>query len=337
MRKLLYFLPLVCLFTACEVEFSPNAKWKNIPVVYCLLDQDDDTTWARVQRCYLSDGSIYDYGQISDSINYPQGSITVSLLAYQDGVLKDSMAFQYGTRNIDSGNFASAGQPLYWFETKKRLKEEYSYVLTVRNAADGSILATTDPISLIKKSSGKLYSKPSITILNEDDTIGGGFAFYDNTGTSSTTLYCYMKWPTMENARLYQPIVRFYYKRQGVTEHIDIKCPAVSSKYNDTYYSRDLFLNDVRDRLKDDTARKHYIPRVDLYLTACTEDLNAHLSTVASGSALSQNTDVYNNIKGGVGLFAARRTHLYMRMPSDASPGERGLLYHLMNLGVGIY
>lgn len=334
MRKILFFIPLVLLFTACEVEFSPNAEWKNIPAVYCLLDQDDDTTWVRVQRCYLTNGNIHDYGRESDSINYPQGSIIVSLLAYQNGVQKDSMAFQYTTRNVDSGNFSYNAQPLYWFETRNCLNDDYTYVLTIRNAADGTILATTDPIALIKKPSEKLFSKPSVTIINGNDTIGGGFAFYDSDGSS---LCCYMKWPALENARLYQPIVRFYYERQGIVEHVDLKCPTVPSKRTETYYSRGLFLSELKNMLQADTARKRYIPRVDLYLTACTEDFNVYLSTVVSGSAISQNTDVYNNIKGGVGVFAARRRHLFMRMPSDDSVAPRGLLTSLINLGVGIY
>ena len=153
MRKILYFIPIVLLLSACEVEFSPNASWKNVPVVYCLLDQDDDTTWVRVQRCYLAEDNIYNYGQNSDSINYPQGSISVSLLAYENGVQKDSMAFKYTTRDRDTGNFASTAQPLYCFRTKNRLNENYTYVLTVRNTADNSVLATTDPIALIKQTS----------------------------------------------------------------------------------------------------------------------------------------------------------------------------------------
>lgn len=335
MRKLLYFLPLIFLFASCEVEFSPNAKWKNIPVVYCLLDQDDDTTWVRVQRCYLAEGSIYDYGQISDSINYPQGAIDVLLHVYENGKLKDSVVFNYMERNVSSGLFAQNNQPIYWSETKGKLKESYTYALIVRNAADGAVLATTDPIPLIKKNEAKLFTKPSITIY-DGDTIGS-FAFYDNMGTSSTTLYCYMKWNALENARLYQPIVRFYYEEQGVRMHVDLKCPAVSAKSTDTYYSRDLFLNELKQQLQADTARKRYIPQVDLFLTACTEDLNTYLTTVTSGSAVSQNAEVYNNIKGGVGLFAARRTHLYSRMPADASLGDRGLLHFLEELGVGLY
>ena len=59
-----HFAPLILiaaslLLSACEVEFSPNAEWREIPVVYCVLDQDDDTTFVRVERCFLGEGNIY--------------------------------------------------------------------------------------------------------------------------------------------------------------------------------------------------------------------------------------------------------------------------------------
>ena len=64
------------LAASCEVDFSPNAPYRETPVVYCLLDQDDDTTWVRVERCFLEEGSIYNYGSDGQLYNYPQGRVT---------------------------------------------------------------------------------------------------------------------------------------------------------------------------------------------------------------------------------------------------------------------
>ena len=30
-------------FASCKVEFSPNAPWKDVPSVYCVLDIQEDT------------------------------------------------------------------------------------------------------------------------------------------------------------------------------------------------------------------------------------------------------------------------------------------------------
>lgn len=336
MRKILFFLPLAILFISCEVEFSPNAEWKNIPVVYCLLDQDDDTTWVRVQRCYLVDDNIYNFGQVSDSINYPQGTISVSLLAYENGVRKDSMEFQYVTRDIDSGNFAYQAQPLYCFETRNRLKENYSYVLTVRNVSDGSVIVSTDPIALIKKTDERLIVKPEVTVVN-GDTIRdiSGLKFNTYVGRENC---CEIQWRPLENARLYQPRVRLYYAAQGQTKYIDLLCPKATSKTNTIYYSQSKFLADVKSMLEADTARKRYLGKVDLYLDCCTEELNVYISNATNASFDSYAQETFNNIHGGIGVFAARRTHLYKRMPSDMSMvPEKGLYWFLTELGVGFY
>lgn len=321
------------MMSSCEVEFSPNAEWKNVPVVYCLLDQDDDTTWVRVQRCYLSEGNIYQYGSCSDSINYPQGSISVALLVYADGTLKDSIAFTYTERDRDSGAFAYKAQPIYYALTKNKLRDDYTYVLNVRSTADGKLLATTDPIRLIKKVSGSLITKPSVTVMPSGDTLGG---FYFNDGDPTTGAVCLIQWNRLENARVYQPIVRFYYESGGVTHSLDLFCPRVTSSLSEVRYSREQFLTDIKEKLKNDTTTKHYIPHVDIYLTCCSEELNAYMSTTSQGSSINQEHEAFSNIIGGVGVFAARRTHLCKGMPSDNSiqPGV-GLCDLLLNLGVG--
>lgn len=335
MKKYLYIIGCLTamMMSGCEVEFSPNAEWKNVPVVYCLLDQDDDTTWVRVQRCYLSEGNIYQYGSCSDSINYPQGSINVALLAYQDGTLKDSIAFIYTERDRDSGAFAYTAQPVYYALTKNKLRENYTFVLKVRNTADGTLLASTEPISLIKKTSGTLISKPSITVMPSGDTLGG---FYFNDGDPTTGAYCLIQWNPLANARLYQPIVRFYYESEGNVHYVDLLCQRVTASSSEVRYPREQFLTDLKTKLQDDPSVKHYIPHVDIYLTCCSEELNAYITTSSQGTSINQEHESFSNIIGGIGVFAARRTHLYKGMPSDYSlqPGA-GLYDLLLNLGVG--
>lgn len=338
MKPIRYFLASLLLtpflLTSCEVEFSPNAEWKNVPVVYCLLDQDDDTTWVRVQRCYLAEGNIYQYGSNSDSINYPQGSIQVALLAYDNGTLKDSMPFIYTERDRDSGDFAYQAQPVYYCVTTNRLRESYTYALRVYNTVDGSLLADTKPISLIKKNSGSLITKPSITVTPSNDTLGG-FYFNEMDPISGTQTACLIQWNLLENARLYQPMVRFYYEAEGEIRHVDLLCPRASSRTSEVRYSRQTFLDDLKLRFQDDTTAKRYIPQVDIFLTCCSEELNAYLSLAAQSN---QDHEVFNNIIGGVGVFAARRTHLFKHMPADNSiqPGN-GLKDLLIHLDVGFY
>ena len=50
-----------------------------------------------------------------------------------------------------------------------------------------------------------------------------------------------------------------------------------------------------------------------------------------------QDNPTYSNIKGGVGIFGSRRSHIVINMPCD-SVGKPGYIPdRLYNLGVGFY
>lgn len=321
------------LLASCDVEFSPNASWKEVPVVYCLLDQDDDTSWVRVEKCYLSDGDIYSPGRISDSVNYPEGSIQVSLIVFDTlGNRVDSIPFSYTTRNHVAGNFANIDQPVYF--STERLDTTRRYQLRVRHTSDGELVAmSVDTIPLICQVKPSIIKKPSITYM-PDGTPRGQFAFYDPHST------CSIEWDTLRFGRRYQPVVRFYYAVDGDTLYVDLHAPDAVSKGTastlSVKYSRYAFLSDLKTKLKDKPGTKKYLKMVDVYLTVSSEDYNAYVSSLNVGASISQGREPYTNIDGGIGVFASRRTHLYKWMPADSSSKADGLYTHLRNLGVGI-
>ena len=321
-------------FTSCEVEFSPNASWKEIPVIYCVLDQDDftagDTTWVRVERCYLGDGSIYTYSSISDSINYPQGSIDVRILVYRNGACIDSIQCRDTLREREDGDFAHHLQPIYY--TTQRLQEDCYYKVEVRRAESRSLMAYTDSIPLITCSTN-VIRKPYNTEI---------FGFFDRTSGNVPSFL--MEWYAMDNARRYQPFVRFYYGEDGDTNYVDVLGGSVNSGNGSTILStsltRDGFLKNLELQLQNDTNPKRYLKLVDVYLTACDENLNNYISTVNSGSSIDQSTHSYTNVHcctdgtvvDGVGIIAARRTHIYKTLEADASMVPNvGLYWFLLN------
>ena len=321
-------------FTSCEVEFSPNASWKEIPVIYCVLDQDDfmagDTTWVRVERCYLGDGSIYTYSSISDSINYPQGSIDVRILVYRNGACIDSIQCRDTLREREQGDFASHLQPIYY--TTQRLQDDCYYKVEVRRAGSRSLMAYTDSIPLITCSTN-VIRKPYNTEI---------FGFFDRTSGNVPSFL--MEWYAMDNARRYQPFVRFYYGEDGDTNYVDVLGGSVNSGNGSTILStsltRDGFLKNLELQLQNDTNPKRYLKLVDVYLTACDENLNNYISTVNSGSSIDQSTHSYTNVHcctdgtvvDGVGILAARRTHIYKTLEADASMVPNvGFYWFLLN------
>lgn len=309
------------LLMGCEVEFSPNAEYVETPVVYCILDQDDDTTWARVEKCFLEEGSIYNYGSQSELYTYPLGTLRVSLVAFRNGRLVSSIDLSDTLCPRADGEFDNAMQPLFY--TVAPLDSTCMYKLEVRHADNDSLVASTDSIPLLVMTNEQLITTPSYN---------QRFRFVNGT--------CKIAWNPMANARRYQPIVRFYYGEQGDTLHLDLFCSSESSGRNSTDYALQSFLNSVYVALKEDTNAKDYLKIVDIYLTACDENLHMYMNSVNSGNNLNQATDTYTNIHGGVGIFAARRTHQYKSLDADNSmnpitTSSPGLYAYLKDLGIG--
>ena len=126
--QLLCLLVAACglLATSCKVEFSPNAEWRDVPVVYSVLDPEEDTVWVRVQRCYLSADNLYQYSRVLDSNHYPEGQISVHLLAWKGNrgnnnvinrtdVIVDRWILDDTLRTgKPNGDFSDAPQPIYY-------------------------------------------------------------------------------------------------------------------------------------------------------------------------------------------------------------------------------
>lgn len=324
----LHFAPIVLfaatlLLASCEVDFSPNASWREIPVVYCVLDQDDDTSYVRVERCFLGEGSIYQYGAVSDSLNYPQGAIEVSILAYRNGFLVDSIPFAYTLRDHDSGAFAFSQQPLYFAPTAGRLLDDCTYRLNIRRTADRSLLATATT-TLVLQTDDQLITQP---------TVNKKFSFTDDRE------YCQIAWNSLPNARLYQPIIRFYYERLGDTLFVDLPGPTKvangTAAAHIVKYSRSSFLEGLKQYFDGDSVARFYVPIVDIFLSACNEDLNAYIASSSGNSSIDNGREIYTNIQGGVGIFGARRTHLFKRLPADES--DRPPTPPNSNNGGGLY
>lgn len=359
-----FVVVVTLLATSCKVEFSPNGQWHEIPSVYCLLDQDDDTTYVRVQKCYLGDGNVYEYTQVYDSINYPQGSIQVFLQEWNatkevvrganDAARSHTVLHATGTAprrtftfdyklviDKDSGLFATAkGQPVYVCRTAGQLDTDCVYRLVVMKA-DGDTLATA--------STQLLWGKMKLISPNS----GNKFNFTGGNGNKR----CIFRFSPLEGERRYQPIIRFFYRdywlknndaHPGVPDtiitphYIDIDAGYFKSDmkvFTEEYpYPEGAFLSAIKAALVGDTLNKaivkNVVDTVDIWINVCDENLAQYLYSHEASTALNQSHYSFTNINGGVGVFAARRTHLKFTVPSPA-PGNSPYKQALTALGVG--
>jgi hypothetical protein len=337
-RQLLSLLFLSFLFASCKVEFSPNAEWQEIPAVYCALDQDDDTTYVRVQKCYLGQDNAYNYTTIYDSINYPEGSITVQLEEWNATKDADSIlhakgdaprkVYQFAYKlctNKDSGLFCSPNQPIYVCDTKGKLDSTCLYRLVVLKTGSGDTLA--------KATTQLLWGNMTLSKPNNSTK-------FDFAGVSNKV--CQFSFSALQGGRRYQPMIRFYYRdyylqlnNRGlydtirIPHSIDIDAGYMKSTMRsrtETYeYSQGAFLSAVLADVKSDKLNKNVVDTVDIYMRACNEDLALYLYGHELNGSINQSDYTHTNIVNGnsslpaVGVFASRRTHIVFTVQSPGS------------------
>ncbi|MBQ7280842.1 MAG: hypothetical protein IJR13_09035 [Bacteroidales bacterium] len=340
MSKYVYILLLPLLLWSCEAEFSPNAEWREVPSVFCLLDQDDTVSYVRVQKCYLGNDDLKSYATIFDSTNYAEGDISVHLLAWRsedemnspDAVPVRTLVFDYAMLSDKTeGIFSSPMQPVYKHRNEDGdLDTAFIYQLVVAKAATGEVLASATT-SLV----GDAPREPWLTSPNP---VSSRLGFHRNRS-------CQLTWLPFARGRRYQATVRYHYRcryqRPDSLRHIDMSLPVLAASSNDAAVSTSLamstFLANVETSLHGDTATKLYVDTAVIFLSVCNEPLHAYLNSIElMNSSLDQEYAAYSNIEGGVGIFAARRTALRDTVLADNSDVRPyGLHFLLEQLDVG--
>lgn len=324
---------------SCEREFTPNAEWREVPSVYCLMDQDDDTVFVRLQRCYLGDGNMLEYGMAADSIYYPADAVEVLMRVWRSeaeagrtGVTPlYELRFERMMRDKVEGAFASGPQPVYFHRNAAgEMNPAYTYELVVRRTADGATLASATT---------RLLGNPDATRgwLISPSRVGGTGRVTFNMLTGS----CLIKLTPLERGRLYQPRVRFYYRYRFAPDSLrytDVRCDAVrqtsqqSTELTTSVY-KEYYLGEIAKALAGDTNHKMFVDTVAIIMDVANEPLNAYIAVTTAADR--QNYQMFGNIEGGVGVFGARRCHLMEHVLADKGDQVTGMHTLLENLGVG--
>lgn len=318
-KHILYFSLLACMafFGACTTRVDLYADYKDIPVIYGLLDASQDTNFVRINRAFSSNNdhpiNANEVALIADSCNYP-GKLRAYIVEYKSvygnnydptgrTIELDTMTIH----NKQEGIFYSPDQKVYW--TNESLKV----------SASGS------------KYKYKLYvHKGNDTITTETGIVGGDDFKIINTGLGFTSKPTdrtgKIKFKAADNAVFYDMKMEFYYEEsinggpfveKKVTHSFGVKSiddlTIEDGSYYYTYGENILFnllelaiggdtINVVRHLRFIDTDNKR---PMQIFLSAGGDELYNYIQ-VNSQSGFSQTVPDYTNIKGGYGVFSSR-------------------------------
>lgn len=309
MRHMLLFTLLFfsLLLSSCSTDVDLYADYKEIPVVYGLLDADADTNFIIIKRAFLSEDNPAQYLNVPDSTNYP-GRLDVRLVEYVDGEESREIFLDTITKyNKESGAFPYPKQTMYYtVEPLRRntVSHEYSYQL-LAVVKDDTVKAKAE---MVGGDGFEIWSRTANFSVLPDDTYPKKLFFYP-----------------AQNGALYQIGVSFTFREQ----HGEGNDSVPRTMYWDlgTYRTEDLWVNsdglykvnyawgtlymNLREFFGADTIMDgvtRYIGDwpITFYICAGGREMADYLVISASTGDEAQNHLDYSAIEGGVGLFSSR-------------------------------
>lgn len=332
MKKLLLSLSLLAslaFFNACSTDVELYADYKDIPVIYGLLDASQDTNFVRINRAFSGSNdnpiNAYDIALIADSCNYP-GKLRAYIVEYRQGYgghyQPTGVTLELDTITIhdkDEGVFYSPNQKVYYTDRPLNIGTDgvkYRYKLFVHKEND-TITAETN---LVGGEGFKITTFQLGFLPEESDDMGQ------------------IKFTLADNAVFYDVKMVFYYhesfnggpmKEKQVSYSFGAKTVEELLKENDKVYYVNYGVNTLFNLLEtaiggDTVNVERYFDEkpMMIFLSAGGDELYNYIQ-VNSQTGYSQTIPDYTNINGGYGVFSSRIN--LIKEVSISGAAQRGL------------
>ncbi len=330
-RYLFLLLLFIGALYSCNKDLNVNADWKDVTVVYCLLDQTDDTTFLKITKAFLGEGDALMFSKIPDSSNYPD-KLEVSLKEFLVNETNDTIFIQsYSCDTITIHNKRKGDSVFYYpdqlmYYTTAKLNQNYIYELNIMNKKSGK--AITAKTALVHDFE---ISKPM------------------SVASFPPNQMFEVKWSPAKNGKRYQLLVRFYYY-ESLKNKPDSLYPrsmdwivfnnvkAIDDQSTlpfDLYYPGSAFYAVVGTNIKPDTLVHHRVAHHCYFIfTVAASELNTYMEVTEPSLSLVQEKPSFTNIVNGIGLFSSRFIKLSDSLGiSDLTKAELKVNVHTSGLG----
>lgn len=322
-KHILYFSLLACMafFGACTTRVDLYADYKDVAVIYAMIDPQADTNFVKIVRAFC--GSNDDpidanaVALIADSCNYP-GKLEarfIELKSTNGGPFEPTnREMELDTITVhdkESGTFYAPDQKLYY--TTERFKSG-----TDRNRYKYRLL--------VVKPDGDTVSAQTNMVGNEEFSILTSEVGFQIAPTDAMNQIAFS---ADEEASLYEIIMQFNYREQLSGHEMESKyiskslgTKSITEYYQGTggayiqSYSMNWLFNDLALAIGGDTVWDVNHPNVvryidDFVITICAGGDELTLYYLLNQAQMSSPTSLvapYTNIENGFGLFSSRAT-----------------------------
>jgi hypothetical protein len=315
MRKVLVFtISIISLFLgSCSNDLEINAPWKDVTVVFGLLNKNETTHYIRISKAFLGEGDALQFASQFDSLYYNPDLLDVKVYRVFNGVVEDSFLCAAVTDiDKDPGIFSSPSQILYAFDatltssvptTNDRLQNSI-YRLVVKNTQTGNVASAET----------KLVS--NITLITPGNAIDE-LPLYPQNATL-------IKYKTGENGKMYELFLRFKYREYSLLDQSDIVSKVVEINLgritNDntdggkemrmTIENSSIYqaLFAAIPKSTPENTKYRYADSLQFQINVAADDMTTYLNVNQPSNTVAQERPQYTNIENGLGLFSSRNS-----------------------------
>ena len=310
------------LFASCKHEVDLYAEYRELPIIYGLLDTSLDTNYIKITRSFYAHGDATQMALIPDSSNYP-GRLDVRLAEYCKGrFIREIILDTITIHDKQEGLFYAPAQKLYY--TTEHLQPnykdyKYSYILSV--------------------------ALPDSTLHCETDIVGSRDFKVKSLGVNFSHMYFGTHRPfyfhPAVNASYYEIEFKFSFKERRtpdsdsvlrsvswrVAEHEDkwFAAHMLEDVYSFTYRP-ETFWTVLREFLGDDTLTDGVVRYLGDYpmevsVAACGKNLWEYMYFNNPVNGIAPGDPEFSLIQGGYGVFSSRRiVHSKLRLGGKTVP-----------------
>ncbi|MFT5723733.1 MAG: hypothetical protein ACI9JN_000850 [Bacteroidia bacterium] len=321
LRNLITICLGLLVFSECDNSLNVTADWKEIPVIYGLLNPSATENYIRINRAYLNTaGDAISFGSVHDSIYFED--LTVSLVERRNGIEGNVIKFQKVDGDTiglpkDSGVFAQSPNILY--RTSYNIKSSdfanlYNYELVVFNnksnkeyRSKANMVGETEVLTPIRDQDPRF---------NIDD---------------DSNRYTYIRYREAPQAKMYDCMIRFRYKEYDKSNPTNVKIDSVDWQVfknketirlrgyeeQQTSFRSDQFYHFLNAAIGADPKLERVPIDMGFYLFAAGEDLFTYVEVNQPSIGIVQKKPEFSNIVDGVGIFSSLHVKSYEHAKID--------------------
>lgn len=305
-----YFTVLVLALSmySCETEIKTNAEYKDITVVYGLLNPNESDHYIKITKAFLGEGNANDLAGNAANFNYADGELDVRIDEFNtSNTLVRSFSLARTVKEIpkDDGVFSNTDNVLYKF-IEPALKKDFIYKLNIRNKVlEKEITSET-----------KIANDASLTNLNQITKLklvnsSGAFLNHDfniRTGANSgkvkvNLIFSYANHFTDTTIQPEVKTVKISLGEQKTT----------TSEGGDilvyTLNGANLFsalTNNIPTSVPNLNYRR--VNNCVLEVISAGIDLSTYIAVNEPSTSISQNKPEFTNLTNALGVFSSRNT-----------------------------